>query len=85
MSGESTMSPRRAKSIQQHAAHSPAISGRHVRTGIRQSMPSVSIDSCDGVSDTMPSRACGQMKWPRSSRLAYSTRPWPSQNRIFKR
>ena len=48
----------------------PAISGRQVRAGMRQSMPSSSIESCAGVSDTTPSLACGQTKWPRSSRLA---------------
>jgi hypothetical protein len=36
----------------------PTTSGRHVRTGIRQSMPSVSIESCGGVNDTAPSLAC---------------------------
>ncbi len=35
----------------------PAISGRQLRTGIRQSMPSSSIDGCAAVSDTAPSRA----------------------------
>jgi hypothetical protein len=46
-------------------------------------MPSVSIDNCAGVSDTTPSFACGQTNRPRSNRLAQSTSPWPSQNRIF--
>ena len=48
----------------------PAISGRQLRAGMRQSMPSSSIESCAGVSETTPSLACGQMKCPRSSRLA---------------
>ena len=43
--------------------------------GMRQSMPSSSIDSCAGVSDTLPCVACGQTKRPRSSRLANSTGP----------
>ena len=33
---------------------------------MRQSMPSSSIDSCAGVSDTAPLVACGQTKRPRS-------------------
>jgi len=48
----------------------PAISGRHVRCGFLQSMPSSSIDRVAGVSKTTPSLACGQMNRPRSSRLA---------------
>jgi hypothetical protein len=63
----------------------PASAGRAVHTGIRQSIPSSSIDSCAGVSDTEPSRAAGQTKRPRSSRLAYGHSPWPSQNSSFTR
>jgi len=48
----------------------PAISGRHVRCGFRQSIPSSSIERVAGVSDTTPSLACGQTNRPRSSRLA---------------
>src|SRR5450830_545934 len=50
---------------------------RQVRTGWRQSMPSSSIDSCACVSMTVPLAACGQMKRPRSSRLASRHRPSP--------
>src|SRR3954466_3826817 len=32
----------------------PVVSGRQVRCGARQSMPSSSIDSCAGVTDTRP-------------------------------
>ena len=52
-----------------------ASSGRCVRTGMRQSMPSSSIDNCAAVSDTLPDVACGQTKRPRSNRLASSIRP----------
>ena len=51
-------------------AGKPAISGRQVRCGARQSIPSNSMDSIAGVSETTPSLACGQTKRPRSSRLA---------------
>lgn len=50
--------------------------GFQVRSGRRQSMPSSSIDSCACVSATEPLLACGQMKRPRSSRLA--NKHWPS-------
>jgi len=45
---------------------------------MRQSMPSSSIDSCAGVSDT-----CEQTKRPFSSRSAKRHSPWPSKDRIF--
>ena len=41
-----------------------AICGAQVRFGLRQSMPSSSIDNCARVSDTVPSVACGQMNRP---------------------
>ncbi len=66
----STMGPRRTKQNLHATALQPAISGCHVRAGIRQSIPSVSIDSCAGVSDTTPSVVAGQTKCPRSRRLA---------------
>ncbi len=50
--------------------HYSAISGRHVRCGFLQSMPSSSIDKVAGVSGTTPSFACGQLNRPRSGRLA---------------
>ncbi len=48
------------------------------RIGCRQSTPSSSIDSCAGVSTATPSAVTGQVNLPRSSRLAWSTSPWPS-------
>src|ERR1035438_9797153 len=47
-----------------------AICGVQVLSGLRQSMPSISIDSCARVRETVPSFACGQMKRPRSNRFA---------------
>ena len=40
----------------------PAVSGRQVRRGVRQSIPSKSIASCAGVTDTLPSAGDGQTK-----------------------
>ena len=48
----------------------PATCGRAVQAGIRQSIPSSSIASCAGVSDTAPSLVFGHTKRPRSSCLA---------------
>jgi hypothetical protein len=53
----------------------PAASGCQVRCGIRQSMPSSSIASCAGVSDTLPSFAEGQTKRPRSKRFTNRQAP----------
>lgn len=47
----------------------PAASGRQVRSGIRQSIPSSSMDNCAGVSATLPSLAEGQTNRPFSSRF----------------
>jgi len=47
-----------------------ATCGVQVLSGLRQSMPSISIESCARVSDTAPSLACGQMKRPRSNLFA---------------
>src|ERR1035438_8875563 len=47
-----------------------AICGAQVLCGLRQSMPSSSIDNCARVRQTVPSVACGQMNRPRSRRLA---------------
>ena len=58
--------------------HQPAYVGRSVRRGALQSIPSSNIDSCAGLSVTAPSRACGQMNLPRSSRLANRQRPRPN-------
>ena len=58
-----------------------AISGVQVLSGLRQSMPSSSIESCARVRQTVPSVACGQMNRPRSNRLANRHRPSPSNQR----
>src|SRR5262249_21189528 len=60
----------------------PASDGFHVRSGVRQSMPSISIASCAGVSVTVPpgSHSEGQMKWPCCRRLVKRHSPLPSQN-----
>jgi hypothetical protein len=46
-----------------------AMAGAAVRIGLRQSMPSSSIESCARLNDTAPLSACGQIKRPRSRRL----------------
>lgn len=48
----------------------PALVGRQVYCGLRQSTPSSKQANCELVSDTVPSFADGQMKRPFSSRLA---------------
>jgi hypothetical protein len=53
----------------------PAAEGCQVRCGIRQSMPSSSIASCAGVSDTLPPFAEGQTNLPRSSRFTNMQAP----------
>src|SRR5664280_804438 len=60
--------------------HHSSMSGSAVRTGCRQSIPSSSIDSCAGVSDTDPFCACGHIKRPRSNRLAIKHSPVPSHH-----
>ena len=50
-----------------------AISGVQVLCGLRQSMPSRSIESCARVRQTVPSVACGQMNRPRSRPLGKQT------------
>jgi hypothetical protein len=52
-----------------------AASGRAVQAGMRQSMPSTSIESCAGVRDTAPLPVRGQTNLPFSSRLATRIRP----------
>ncbi len=59
-----------ARSVGSGAAVYKASVGRQVRSGLRQSMPSSSIESCAGVRWTFPQIACGQTKRPRSRRLA---------------
>jgi len=60
-----------------------AICGVHVLSGLRQSMPSSSIDNCARVSATVPSLACGQMNRPRSNRFANRHRPSSSAHKIL--
>ena len=48
----------------------PALAGRQLYCGLRQSIPSSRQASCEAVSDTMPSFAEGQTNRPFSSRLA---------------
>ena len=47
----------------------PAMSGRHVLSGARQSIPSSNIDSCAGVNVTFPVVAEGYTNRPFSKRL----------------
>ena len=47
----------------------PTLSGRHVLCGMRQSMPSSSMDSCAGVMLIFPSFAAGQTNRPFSRRF----------------
>ena len=61
---------RRATPATPRGKRYPATSGRAVQAGIRQSIPSSSIDNCAGVSDTTPPCAAGHTNFPRSSRLA---------------
>src|ERR1700729_795723 len=62
-----------------------AMLGAAVRTGLRQSMPSSSIDSWARLNETTPLSACGQTKRPRSRRLANKQRPSPSHHSTFTR
>jgi hypothetical protein len=78
MDAEDGIPPPAQKSVQKHLAHYTIACGCQVRSGRRQSMPSRSIDSCARVSDTVPVSTFGQMKRPRSSRLANRQRPSPS-------
>ena len=63
----------------------PAVRGRHVRCGARQSIPSSSMESCAGVTLIFPSAGEGQTKRPRSSRFENRHPPWPSHQTIFRR
>src|SRR5580698_9147064 len=62
-----------------------AMLGVAVRIGLRQSMPSSSIESCARLSETTPLSACGQTNRPRSRRLANRHRPSPSHHSTFTR
>src|SRR5579871_2648684 len=59
--------------------------GAAVRIGLRQSMPSSSIESCARLNETTPLSACGQTKRPRSRRLANRHSPSPSHHSTFTR
>ena len=63
----------------------PIVTGLQVRTGARQSIPSNSIDSCAGVTATLPSDADGHTKRPRSRRFENRHAPWPSHQIILIR
>ena len=54
----------------------PAVKGRQVRSGKRQSIPSSSIANCAGVSAILPSFADGQTNRPFSSRFENRQAPW---------
>jgi hypothetical protein len=54
--------------------------GACVRTGRRQSIPSSNIESCAGVSDTVPFVGCGQINRPRSNRFEKRQSPSPSNH-----
>lgn len=60
-----------------------AICGVQVLSGLRQSMPSMSIDNCARVSATVPSLACGQTDRSRSSRFANRHGPSSSAHKIL--
>lgn len=59
--------------------------GCAVRIGCRHSTPSSSIDSCAALSTATPSGGAGQVKRPRSSRLANRHRPCPSHHSSLTR
>jgi hypothetical protein len=61
----------------------PALCGRQLYCGFRQSTPSSRQASCELVSDTTPSFAAGQMNFPRSNRFEYNDIPRPSCQIIF--
>jgi hypothetical protein len=69
MKSESSDTPYCKAEMQGRTAY-PALLGRQLCCGLRQSMPSSRHASCEAVSDTIPSVANGQMKRPFSSRLA---------------
>jgi len=63
----------------------PAFKGRHVRTGMRQSMPSNSIASCAELMASLPLEGDGQTNRPRSSRFENRHAPWLSHQMIFNK
>ena len=65
------------------AQEARAASGRQVRCGIRQSIPSSSIESCAGVTEIVPVFGDGQTKRPRSNRFENRQAPCPSHQMIL--
>ena len=63
----------------------PAVKGRQVRCGNRQSMPSSSIANCAGVSAILPSFAAGQTNRHFSNRFKNKHAPCPSHQMILIR
>ena len=68
-SGSGTERESRIDQNHQYLLAYPTLRGRHVFCGIRQSIPSSSIDNCAGVTLTLPSFAAGQTNRPFSRRL----------------
>ena len=56
------------------------IAGCQVLSGLHQSIPSSSIESCARVSETLPLSACGHTNRPRSSRFENRQSPSPSNH-----
>ena len=50
-----------------------------MRSGLRQSMPSSSIDSCATLIDTLPLSACGQTKLQAFGQQAHAVAVVPEQ------
>jgi hypothetical protein len=73
MRESSLIEPRRVNRfpawLLEYLSHHIAL-GRQVRSGVRQSIPSSSIDACAAESMIVPVFVTGQGKWPRSRRLA---------------
>ena len=59
----------------------PAVNGRQVRPGMRQSIPSSSIANWAGVTLNLPSAGDGHTNRPRSRRLENRQAPWRSEER----
>jgi hypothetical protein len=85
--GRNTQRNHRRESIGRKLRAHPATAGRHRRSGAHQSMPSISIESWDELSITVPpiSQVAGHWKRPCSSRLVNRQSPVPSQKTILMR
>ncbi len=66
-------------------AITPRSADRRCAPDAANRFPSSNIDSCAALSDTLPLCACGQMKRPRSKRLAIKHRPVPSHHNSLSR